>query len=96
MAIDKKILEEIRRHKSINNYITEQEATDLPPTDIPPPTDAAAPPPVEGGLPPAPGTPPADAAAPAPPAAPAPQDVVRVPLVVKGLPHLQVEYQVQV
>ena len=75
MAIDKKILEEIRRHKSINNYITEQEATDLPPTDIPPPTDAAAPPPVEGGLPPAPGTPPADAAAPAPPAAPAPQPV---------------------
>jgi hypothetical protein len=76
MAIDKKILEEIRRHKSINNYITEQEATDLPPAEggIPPPVDAGLPP-EEGGLPPAPGAPPADAAAPAPPAAPAPQPV---------------------
>jgi len=74
MAIDKKILEEIKRYKSINNYITEQDATDLPP---PPAEGGELPPPPAGeGVPPAPGEPPVDpAAAPAPPAAPAPQPV---------------------
>jgi hypothetical protein len=45
MSIDKKILSEIQRYRSINNYILEQEA-------IPPPVDAALPP--EGGAPPPP------------------------------------------
>ena len=45
MSIDKKILKEIQRYRSINNYILEQEA-------IPPPVDAALPP--EGGAPPPP------------------------------------------
>jgi len=40
MAIDKKIIEEIKRHNSINKYIVEQDALgDLPP----PPEDPAAP-----------------------------------------------------
>ena len=55
MKLDEKILNEIARYNSINNYIMEQ--------DIPPPADPAADP--------AAGTPPADPAAPAPPAAPA-------------------------
>ena len=64
--IDEKILEEIARYNSINNYITEQDAT-LPP------------PPGEEGLPPAPGAdatalPPADPNA-LPPEAPAPAAV---------------------
>ena len=45
MSIDKKILKEIQRYRSINNYILEQEA-------VPPPVDAALPP--EGGAPPPP------------------------------------------
>ena len=45
MSIDKKILSEIQRYRSINNYILEQEA-------VPPPVDAALPP--EGGAPPPP------------------------------------------
>ena len=59
MAIDKKILSEIERYRSINKYIMEQEA--------PPP-----PPPAEGDLGAAPPPPPApggDAGAPPPPAA---------------------------
>ena len=64
--IDEKILEEIARYNSINNYITEQDAT-LPP------------PPGEEALPPAPGAdalalPPADPNA-LPPEAPAPTAV---------------------
>jgi len=64
--IDEKILEEITRYNSINNYITEQEAT-LPP------------PPGEEALPPAPGAdatalPPADPNA-LPPEAPTPAAV---------------------
>ena len=30
MSVDKKILEEIERYQNINNYIFEQEETDLP------------------------------------------------------------------
>ena len=64
MAIDRKILEEITRFKSINNYITEQEVP-------PPPADLGAPP-ADLGAPPAdPLAPPADPLAPpagAPPA----------------------------
>jgi len=69
MKIDKKIIEEIKRYNSINNYILEQDAGALPP----PPGDPAA-----GALPPPPGDPaagapadPAAAGAPAPPAPPA-------------------------
>lgn len=67
MSIDEKILNEIKRYNSINNYITEQEVPPPPAADpaldmgmgpdagaIPPPTDEA----------------PADPAAPVPPAAP--------------------------
>jgi hypothetical protein len=55
MAIDKKIIEEIKRHNSINRYIVEQDALGDLPT---PPADPAAP---------ADPTPPADPAAPADP-----------------------------
>jgi hypothetical protein len=47
MAIDRKIIEEIKRHNKINSYIMEQDAAGL--GDIPPATDAAA-----GDIPPAP------------------------------------------
>lgn len=60
MAIDKKILSEIERYRSINKYIMEQDAP-LPP-----------PPPAEGDLgavPPPPPAPGGDAGAPPPPAA---------------------------
>lgn len=64
MAIDKKILEEIKRYKSINNYILEQDAGELPPpTEDPlaaalPPADAAAIPPADAGaIPPPPAAP---------------------------------------
>ena len=60
MAIDKKILEEINRYKSINKYILEQ-------GEITPPADlGVTPPPVEGTLPPPP---------PGAPEMPAPQPV---------------------
>ena len=59
MAIDKKILSEIERHRSINKYIMEQDA---PPPPPPPPGDAGVPPPP----PPAPG---GGAGAPPPPEA---------------------------
>jgi len=58
MKIDVKILNEVMRYKSINNYITEQDAA------LPPPPDAGAvPPPDAGAVPP----PPPDAGAGAPP-----------------------------
>lgn len=62
MKVDVRILNEVMRYKTINNYISEQDAT-LPP----PPADAGAiPPPDAGAIPP-----PADAGAvPPPPAAP--------------------------
>jgi hypothetical protein len=58
MSIDKKILSEIQRYRSINNYILEQEA-------VPPPVDAALPP-VDAALPPEGGAPPPPAAGEAP------------------------------
>jgi hypothetical protein len=61
MALDEKILKEISRYNSINNYITEQEIP-APPAD--PTLDPAA-----GAIPP-PADDPVDPAAPAPPAAP--------------------------
>ena len=76
MRIDEKILNEIARYNSINQYITEQ---DVPPVDPaaagappPPPADPAA----AGGAPPPPADP---AAAGAPPAAPIPVDVASDP-----------------
>jgi hypothetical protein len=67
MKIDEKILNEIERYRSINNYIMEQDAPPPPPADPaaggevpPPPADPAA-----GGAPA-----PEAGAAPAPPAAP--------------------------
>lgn len=61
MKIDDRIIEEIRRHNSINNYILEQEAGELPPPPaegvpapdlgVPPAEGAPAP---EGAVPPAP------------------------------------------
>ena len=56
MSIDKKILSEIQRYRSINNYILEQEA-------VPPPVDAALPPEGEAPPPPAVGEAPAEAPA---------------------------------
>jgi hypothetical protein len=56
MSIDKKILREIQRYRSINNYILEQEA-------VPPPVDAALPPEGEAPPPPAAGEAPAEAPA---------------------------------
>ena len=65
MRMDKKIIEEIKRYNTINNYIFEQDAAALPPI----PEDPAA-----GALPPPPGDAagaPVDPTAPAPPAPPA-------------------------
>jgi hypothetical protein len=56
MNIDRKILSEIQRYRSINNYILEQEA-------VPPPVDAALPPEGEAPPPPAAGEAPAEAPA---------------------------------
>jgi hypothetical protein len=70
MSVDNKILEEIKRYNTINNYITEQEIPDLPPPlpgEIPPAPDAA---PLPGDIPPAP-----DTAAPVPPAGPTPEPI---------------------
>lgn len=66
MSVDEKILNEIRRYNSINNYISEQE---IPPPPADPALDPAADP-AAGAVPPPPGEAPADPAAPAPPAAP--------------------------
>lgn len=64
MAIDKKIIEVLNRHNSINKYISEQEATLPPPPtgDVPPaPEMGPAPAPEMGATPP---TPPATGATP--------------------------------
>lgn len=50
MSIDKKIISEIERYKSINKYILEQ--------DVPPPPTAPGAPPTGEAAPPAPGAPP--------------------------------------
>jgi hypothetical protein len=77
--IDNRILEEIARYNSINNYIVEQDAT-LPP---PPGEDPNALPP-EGGAPaPAPVDPNVAAPAPAAPAGPQPVDLANDPDVEK-------------
>jgi hypothetical protein len=61
MSLDKKILEEIQRYRSINNYISEQEAIDALtaplPGDVAPALGAEATPPAPGAeaTPPAPG-----------------------------------------
>lgn len=61
MSLEKKILSEIERYKSINNYITEQEVPPPPPpagaVPPPPPGAGAVPPPPGGALPPAGGQP---------------------------------------
>ena len=54
MKIDVKILNEVMRYKSINNYISEQDATLPPPPDagaMPPPDAGAVPPPPDAGAP---------------------------------------------
>tara|TARA_R110000868_G_scaffold141482_1_gene358028 strand:+ start:321 stop:962 length:642 start_codon:yes stop_codon:yes gene_type:complete len=53
MKIDVKILNEVMRYKSINNYISEQDATLPPPPDatLPPPDAGAVPPPPDAGVP---------------------------------------------
>ena len=74
MSLDKKILNEIARYRSINNYITEQEA------DLAPELGALTPP--EGGTVPPPPAAPAPPAAPVPPTT-APIDVANDPDVEK-------------
>jgi hypothetical protein len=73
--LDEKILNEIARYRSINNYIIEQDA-ELPP---PPADDAMAPPPADAAMAP----PPADAAATPPPTEPQPVDIANDPDVEK-------------
>jgi len=69
MKIDVKILNEVMRYKSINNYITEQDATLPPPPDtgeVPPPDAGEVQPPDVGAMVPPPDTgevPPPDAGA---------------------------------
>ena len=71
--IDEKILNEISRYKSINNYILEQDAELPPPPDagaVPPPAgEVGAPPPDAGAIPPP------DAGTPPPPTGAEPQTV---------------------
>lgn len=74
MKIDVKILNEVMRYKSINNYISEQDATLPPPPDagaVPPPDEGAVPPLDAGAMPP----PDAGAVPPPPPDAGAPESV---------------------
>jgi len=78
MRIDEKIINEIKRYKSINRYIMEQ--------DVPPPPAGDAPPPPAGDVPPAPGAEAAGATPPPAPggaAAPQPVDVANDPDVEK-------------
>jgi hypothetical protein len=60
MSVDKKILEEIKRYRSINQYINEQELPpppggDAPLGEVPPPPGGEVPPPPGGEVPPPPG-----------------------------------------
>ena len=78
MKIDVKILNEVMRYKSINNYITEQDATLPPPPDagaVPPPDAGAVPPPPDAGAVP---PPPPDAGAGVPPEGGIPPESVDV------------------
>jgi hypothetical protein len=82
--LDEKILNEIARYRSINNYIIEQDE-ELPP---PPADDAMAPPPAGDAMIPPPADaamapPPADAAATPPPTEPQPVDIANDPDVEK-------------
>ena len=74
MAIDKKILEEIQRYRSITNYINEQGVETLAPPPVP--DDAA------GAIPPAgdeaTGAPPAEGALPPPPVPPSTGDTPEI------------------
>ena len=54
MSLDKKILSEINRYKSINNYITEQEAASADLGALAPEEGATPPPPAAGATPPPP------------------------------------------
>jgi len=54
MAIDKKIIEEIQRYRSITNYINEQGVEALAPPPAPDEALGGAPPPAEGAIPPPP------------------------------------------
>jgi hypothetical protein len=76
MNISETILEELRRYNKINNYISEQEATD----DVPPPPGGDVPPAPEGAPPAEPGTTPTPEA---PAAEPTPVDVAADPDVEK-------------
>ena len=77
MKIEDKILEEIARYKSINNYIIEQADLGAPPVpgEEPP---LGGEPPLPGGEPPLPGGPPAPGAPPAGGAPPAPTGTTEV------------------
>ena len=86
MSLDKKILSEIERYKTINKYITEQ-AADVPATDAPADLGALAPPP-GGGVPPPP-PPGADAGAGAPPPPPPPGPVGNEPIDVANDPDVE-------
>jgi hypothetical protein len=89
MKIDIKILNEINRYRSINNYINEQELPP-PPGDVPPPPAGDTPPPPPGDTPPPPaadvppppgGAPPTPGGAPTTP--PEPLDIENDPEVEK-------------
>ncbi len=78
MKIDVKILNELKRYNSINNYIMEQDA-ELPPPpagDVPPPDAGMAPPAPDAGM--APPAPDAGMAPPSPEAGAAPTGPVDV------------------
>lgn len=64
MSLDKKIISEIERYRSINQYIMEQDVTGIEPL-APPPGGPDAPPAPAGAETPAPPAPPNDTAAPA-------------------------------
>jgi hypothetical protein len=82
MALDEKILNEISRYNSINNYISEQE---IPPPPADPALDPTADPAL-GAIPPAEGAP-VDPAAPTPPTAPEPEST---PIDVNSDPDVEV------
>jgi hypothetical protein len=54
MSIDKKIIEELNRYRTINKYIMEQDVPPPPGGDVPPPPGGDVPPPPGGDVPPPP------------------------------------------